>query len=290
MRIPRKTTLLVALLVFGSGCAVPKSMTVRTMKPILEVSSEEILMSRDVKTVGEGLPAQILTVQGLLASKPGDTEVTAMAVQLHLFYGTGFVESKDESHASALYAEGRDIGLDYLSRKKHFADSLRAGDLALGALLTKYGKKDAPVILWTAACWGSWVRLHLDDPSAVADLPLVEALLERVLEVEPEMFHGMPWIFRGTMHALRPPALGGKPEEALRAFEQGFRVSDRKFLLGLLFFARTYCKQVFDQDLYEATLQEILDAPDDLLPEVRLLNLIAKEQAEEALAMIDEIF
>jgi hypothetical protein len=260
------------------------------MKPILQVSSEEILMSRDVQTVGEGLPAQILTVQGLRASKPGDTEVTSMAVQLHLFYGTGYVESRDPDHASALYAEGRDIGLEYLARKKHFADSLRAGDLALSAFLTKYGKKDAPVLLWTAACWGSWVRLHLDDPAAVADLPLVEALLERVLHLDPDLFHGMPWIFRGTMHALRPPALGGKPEEAEKAFAEGFRVSDRKFLLGLLFYARTYCKQIFDSNLYEETLREILDAPDDLLPEVRLLNLIAREQAEVALAMTDEIF
>jgi hypothetical protein len=260
------------------------------MKPILIDSSEEILRSGDLKTVGEGLAAQILTLRGLTASRPGDVDIRSMTVQLHLFYANGFIESVDHDHASALYREGRDIGLEHFRRIEGFPEALRAGDLALRPVLAKVSEREAPLLLWTASCWGGWIRLHLSDPDAVADLPLVEAMLDRTLELDPDYFHGMPWIMRGTMAGLRPPALGGKPENALAAFEKGFAASDREYLLGLVYFARTYCRQIFDRDLFEAALREVAGAPPDLLPDVRLLNVMAKEQAAYWLTQMDEIF
>ncbi|MBD3333935.1 MAG: hypothetical protein GF355_00280 [Candidatus Eisenbacteria bacterium] len=275
----------------AAGCAAPKVIAVKTMKPILEDSSEEILRSRDLETVGRGLPAQIMTVQGLQAAQPGDTELTALAVQLHLFYAMGYVEDDDSGHAGILYTGGRDIGLQYFRCDDDLArafDSKRVQ--VLEEALDEIDEDEAPLLLWTAACWGGWVRLNLDDPAAVADLPLVEALLERVIALAPETFHGMPYILRGTLLGLRPPALGGEPEAAREAFEDAFRISGRRFLLAQVYFARTYCKQIFDRELFVETLEEVVDAPPDLLPEVRLLNRLAKRQARKWLDRVDEIF
>ncbi|MBU1700396.1 MAG: TRAP transporter TatT component family protein [Candidatus Eisenbacteria bacterium] len=273
-----------------SGCAISRGMAVGAMKPILVGASDEILKSGDLQTVGEGLPAQILTLKGLAAGRPGDAGLAALAVQLHLFYAMGFVEGTDPAHAEILYKEGRDIGLRTFSRDATFAEALRGGDLELKKALSGVGRDKAELMLWTSACWAGWIGLNLNDPEAIADLTLVEAMLDRTLELAPGTFHAMPLILRGAIYSMRPPILGGDPEKAREAFDEAFRMNERQFLLTQVYFASTYCKQVFDRDLFEKSLREVIAASPDILPEVRLLNLLAKQQAEIWLARADDIF
>ena len=57
------------------------------------------------------------------------------------------------------------------------------------------------------------------------------------------------------------------------------KISDGKFLLAKLYYARFYAPLVVDEKLFERELNEVLEAPSDALPEVVLLNEIAKAKA-----------
>jgi hypothetical protein len=263
-------------------------MVVASMKPVLSDATRELLRSGDVETVRRALPAQIVTLRGLWSSRPGDGELAAQLAQLYLFYASGFVEPEDPDYARRLYAEGRDVGLAVLGRDRGIRRGLAGDPEGLARALEKRG--DAELLLWTAACWAGWIGLNLDDPGALADLPTVELLLDRVLQLRPDLFYGMPWLLRGTILGMRPPALGGRPEEAREAFERALEASGGRFLLAKLYFARSYARQVFDRELFERTLREILESPEDLLPEVRLLNVLAKREARRWLERAPEIF
>ena len=75
-----------------------------------------------------------------------------------------------------------------------------------------------------------------------------------------------------------------RPEVAEAEFQRAFEISDGKFLLAKVFHARYYAPLIVDEELFERELNEVLEAPSDALPEVRLLNEIAKAKARIFLA------
>jgi hypothetical protein len=118
----------------------------------------------------------------------------------------------------------------------------------------------------------------------------VTALLDRVAELDPEYFEGLPYTMLGTLHSFKPPIMGGDPAASLRNFEKGFAVSGDSFLLSKYLFARFYTYRVMDDELFEETLEGIISAklaPDD---PYKLLNIIAKQRSRVLLGEIDELF
>jgi hypothetical protein len=61
-------------------------------------------------------------------------------------------------------------------------------------------------------------------------------------------------------------------------------------LLARLIFAKTYAVQNQNRELFEMQLQAILQAPNDLFPEQRLANQVARKKATKLLERIDELF
>jgi hypothetical protein len=47
---------------------------------------------------------------------------------------------------------------------------------------------------------------------------------------------------------------------------------------------------MFDRELFVTALEKVLSAPADSLPEMTLLNTVAKKQAEGLLERVDEYF
>ncbi len=82
----------------------------------------------------------------------------------------------------------------------------------------------------------------------------------------------------GSLHAFRPPMMGGDPEASRAAFDKAIAVSDGKFLLASYLYAKFYCYRVQDADEFERRLQYVLDQPDTIMPEYRLLNVLARSR------------
>lgn len=130
----------------------------------------------------------------------------------------------------------------------------------------------------------------MDDPAAVAELPFAEAILERVLALDPNYMMGMPHAMAGTLKGSKPVMMGGNPEEARKHFEEAFRLSGRRMLIFQTLYARYYCRATLDESCFTDVVREVLEAPPDLEPDYRLLNEVAKRKARVLLEMKDEWF
>ena len=213
-----------------------------------------------------------------------------IATQLYFSYAVGFVEDENPERAEALYRKAMGYGFmrfPELSPDKHVG---RGADSTFAATLDKYDADDVPGLLWLGGAWGSVLKLNLSDPSMLAQLLLVEMLTERAVALDADYLYGMPRLMLGTAYALRPPAFGGDSAKALAQFEAGFAVSDRRFLMMHVFFARYYCRQIFDEELFDQTLAELRAADPEALPDVLLLNRMAQEQGQHLEALRDELF
>ncbi len=281
---------LVLAVVSTLGCGLSSRVAINTMVPIIEDSVTAAYRNGDVELVEAGIPGNLLLIDGLVANRPNDDRLLTTACRLYFSYAAGFVEGRDDERARALHAKAMAYGLRAfpdLAPDDHLG---REGDVTFAAALGSYGEDDVPGLAWLAGAWGSWVKLDIGNTAAMAQVPRVVQLIERLTELDPAFLHGLPYLMLGTLHALRPPMLGGDPEAAKAAFDRGFAVSNGRFLLMHLFYAKYYCRQIFDENLFDSTLKMLLEADPNALPEVLLLNQVAQAQARALLARRNEIF
>jgi hypothetical protein len=209
----------------------------------------------------------------------------------HFAYGFAFIEDESPERARGLYERGRDYGLRVVRKEKAVAKALDAADVAaLTEALRKMNEDDLPALFWTSAAWAAWINLSLESPSAIADLALVEAMLQRVIELDEGFQWGMPHLMMGAFYAGRSKMLGGDPERGREHFEQARQITAGRLLLASYFEARYYAVQTFDEELFEQRLREVVAADADALPEARLLNMVAQQKSQDLLLAQEDIF
>jgi len=284
----RRLLILLPLL-FLCAC-IPKRLVVRTTAVILPDALAAMNEEGDLKLAEAAAATNLKLVEGLLHADPKNRQLAALTAQGFGGYALAFVEDEDPARAAAFYRRGKEYGLRALMQDHHVAAGVAGTDEAFVASLRHLDQGDKELILWTAMCWGKWIDLSRTNPAAVADLPRAEALFERLLELDEGYYYAAPHVFLGVFYGGRSPMLGGRPEEARAHFERALELTHGRFLTARLYYAEYFARQTQDRALFESQLHAILDAPDDLLPEQRLANAVAKRKAARLLSRVDEWF
>jgi hypothetical protein len=125
---------------------------------------------------------------------------------------------------------------------------------------------------------------------ALAELPRVELMMQRVLELDEGFNYGSPHLFMGIWFASRPKVAGGDLRKSQEHFLKAIELGEGKFLMAYVYYANYYARQALDKDLFISTLQKVLKTPADILPDLTLLNTVAKKQAKELMSRVEEYF
>ena len=67
---------------------------------------------------------------------------------------------------------------------------------------------DVPLLYWTAASWGAAIALSKDNADLIADQRIVEALIDRALELDERFDHGAIHSFLIAYEMARPGGAG----------------------------------------------------------------------------------
>ncbi len=125
---------------------------------------------------------------------------------------------------------------------------------------------------------------------AVSELPRVEWMMRRTLELDEGFYYGGPHLFMGIWFASRPKIAGGDLTKAQEHFLRALELGRGKFLMAQVFYAKYYARNKVDKELFVTTLQKVLEAPLDASPELVLPNAVAKKEAKELLNRVEEYF
>jgi hypothetical protein len=272
-----------------SGCS-RAGLAVGAMTPILENTKVAAFASNDIRTFNAATPSNLLLLEGLIQTRPDNRSLRVTASMLYFSYAFTFDDPADADYASMLYSKGLEHGRSALFRNKKIAAAWDKPFVEFAEEMKGLTAKDLEPAVWTVANWSQIIALHLDSTQVLAQVPRIVALLERVIEVDGTFFEGLPYMIMGSLHAFRPPLMGGDPEASRENFEAALGVSDAKFLLASYFYAKFYCHRVQDADDFEKTLQYVISQPDTIMPEYRLLNAIARQKAARLLKEKDELF
>ena len=107
-------------------------------------------------------------------------------------------------------------------------------------------------------------------------------LPESRLKLDENYQFGQVHLYLGILNTLLPPSLGGKPEIGKNHFEKAITLSQGKNLIAKVIYAEKYARLVFDQDLHDRLLNEVLKTE----PRKRgftLTNMLAQQQAKALL-------
>lgn len=288
----RKLTLFLILttVIMGiSGCSVQR-FAVRSMSGLLEDSMTALFEETDLELAEHAIASDLKLLEGILKSDAGNEKYLLMASQGFAAYALGFVEDEDPLRAKKLYLRGREYGLRLLRKNKQFRRAENQELEIFTQSLKNFDKKDVPALFWTANNWGNFINLSMNDPIALAELPRVQAMMKRVIELDDSYFFGGAHLFLGTVYAVRPPILGGDMKKAKAHFDRCFELSQGKFLLPSVYYARYYLTREFDEKQFRKKLNEVISAPPDIFPEQNLPNAIAKKKAKLLLGNVEEYF
>jgi len=278
---PARRIVLVVLASFAVGCS---GLIARTTDDL----SRAVLEHDDPQTVRDGAAAYLLLMDAMVNGAPTDAGRLSGAAQLYAAYAALFVEDPERQVRLA------DRSLDYALRAACAEDEalcgLREVDFeGFATTVAAWGEEpaDAAPLLTLARSWLLDIRARASDWGAVADLPKPWLLLERVLALDER--NAEAHLYMGVLATLRPPALGGKPEEGRLHFERAIELGQGRDLAAKVQFAESYARLVFDRELHDRLLNEVLAAPVQA-PRLTLQNTFAKQRAQALLASADDYF
>lgn len=250
--------------------------------------SSAILNQDDPDIVKDGAPAYLLLIDGLIEGDPENENLLLTGAKLNGAYASVFVT--DPQRAKILSGKALDYGLRGLcGRNIKLCNAPKLGlDLFLAAL-GELDEKDLPALYTSASVWAGWIQANSDDWNAIAQLPRVEAMMSRCLELDEQFQNGAAHLYLGVIYTLLPPAMGGKPEKGRQHFERAIELSEDRDLLAKVFFAEKYARLVFDRELHDRLLEEVLQA-DPKQPGLMLTNSMAQKKARQLLDSAAEYF
>ncbi|MGI9302771.1 MAG: TRAP transporter TatT component family protein [Gammaproteobacteria bacterium] len=276
--------MLLAALALG-GCAnLFKSATSRMANNL----SAAILNQDDLETVRAGAPAYLLLIDSFIADDPDNQNMLLAGAQLYGAYASVFVE--DNERRRRLAGKAKDLGSRAACiRLTRLCAVLDQPYDRFEPVLGNTGKTDVPALYGLAASWATWLQTRDDDWNAIADLPKITALFERVVKLDEAYDSGAAHLYLGVIGSLRPPGLGGKPEQGRVHFERAIELSQGRNLMAKVWFAKQYARLVFDRELHDRLVAEVRNA-DPVAPELTLMNTFAQHQANDLAASADEFF
>ena len=292
---------MLSLAVMGSGCSV-KRMAVNTVGNALAGSGTTFASDDDPELIKAAVPFSLKLMESLLNENPRHEGLLLATARGFTQYGYAFVqedadEMEDKDLAAAeemrgrarrLYLRAHNYGLRGLEiRHKGFAKALRANPKAAVSMTAA---KDVPLLYWTALSWAAAISLSKDNPDLIAELPMVEAMMDRALTLDESFDHGGIHAYLITYEMSRP---GGSGEPAARSrqhFERALALSGGQDAGPMVSFAEAVCVQKQNLKEFESVLHLALAINPDLKPEWRLANLVMQRRAKWLLSRTEQLF
>jgi hypothetical protein len=260
------------LLLLLDGCAMTATQQLATNL------SAALANQNDPALVRDGAPAHLLLLEGLLEGDPGNEELLLAAARMYGAYATLFVKDKERARSMAETARG------YAARAlcQRRPDTCGAENLPFDeftALFDTMDQQDLRALYAYAVAWTSWVQTSgPGDFDALANLPRIATMMERVLVLDEHYDHGQAHVYLGAMDCRLSATLGGRPEKGRLHFERAIALSNGRNLRAQVEYARRCARLTFDRELHDRLLNDVLAAdPDE--PGLTLSNVLARQEA-----------
>ena len=277
--------LLLLISVLLSGCSTLMSKATGGMAANL---SAAILNQDDPETVRDGVPAYLLMLDSFVAGAPDDVAMLSAAAELYAAYGIVFVD--DPERAKRLTRRSWGYGQRALCNANANTCGMAGLHLQdMQPILDTLDQKDSATLYTFGLSWLAYIQAHSDEPGALARLPQAAIVMQRTRELDPDYRPGQVEMYLAVLSTIRPPALGGDFTAGRAHYVRAIELTGGRDLSVQVKFARYYARSLYDRELHDQILQQVLMA-DPVEPSLTLTNTLAQREARILLNNADEYF
>ena len=301
--IPAKLApaILLAMLIVTPGCSI-KRLAVNKLGDALAGGGTTFASDDDPEFIKAAVPFSLKLMESLLNESPKHKGLLFAASSGFTQYGYAFVQQDAEElegtdvaaslemrqRARRLYLRARDYALRGLeSAHPGFSNALRADALAAVKTLTK---RDVPQTYWAAASWAAATVVIKDNPELINDLPIIETLVDRALELDEAYDHGAIHAFLISYELSRPSSTGDRAARSRAHFERAVQLSQGRQAGPFVSLAEAVSIEKQDRKEFESLLKQALAVDPNAKPEWRLANLVMQRRARWLLSKKEDLF
>jgi len=285
----------------GSGCSITKYVKNKAADAVAQ-SGTTFASDDDPELIKAAAPFSLKLMESLLAENPKHIGLLTATASGFTQFSYAFVqEEADEvepqnfaaaekmrARARRLYLRAQRYGLRGLEASHHgFGTNLLAKPKSAVKAATK---ADVPLLYWTAAAWASAISLSKDNPELIGQIPAMEALIYRALELDESYGEGAIHGFLITYEMGRPGAAGDPVARAREHFQRAVSLSRTNSAAPFVALAEAVTIQKQDVKEFESLLHQALAINPDAVPENRLLNTVMQRRARWLLSRKSELF
>ncbi len=271
-----------------AGCSSVQRLAVNKLGDALANQGTVFSSDDDPELVGGAIPFSLKLIESLLAENPRHRGLLLAATSGFTQYSYGWVQEHQEERARRLYLRARNYGLRGLEvAHPGFERALRDDPRSAVRIANR---RDVPSLYWTGASWGLAISLSKDQPDVVADLPIVEAMIDRALELDETFDGGAIHSFLIAYELNRQGAAGDPVARSRRHFERAVELSGGSLASPYVTFAESASVQTQNRAEFESLLAKALAIDPDVRPEWRLENRISQKHAQWLLGHADDLF
>ncbi len=292
--------LLALVAAVSSGCSI-RRVAVNKLGDALAAGGASFATDDDPDLVKDAAPFSLKLMESLIAESPRHKGLRYATASGFTQYAYAFVqleseeiESKDLQAATALRQRARRL---YLRARNHGLRGLEVTYPGLEQRLRsnarmaakELGVKDVPLIYWTAVAWAASISVSKDNPEAVADLPVAEALMDRALELDENYADGSIHGFLITYEMSRKGVPGDPAQRARKHFDRAVEITHGQRAGPFLSLAEAVSVPEQNRAEFDALLGRALAINPDAKPEWRLENLVMQKRARWLLGRVDDL-
>jgi predicted anti-sigma-YlaC factor YlaD len=285
----------------GSGCSV-RRFAMNQAADALAASGSTFASDDDPELIKAAAPFSLKLMESLLAENPKHPGLLTATASGFTQYGYAFVQQEaDEveprdfaaaeamrARAKRLYLRALNYGLRGLEvAHPGFSKALLANPKAAVGVATK---ADVPLLYWTAAAWASAISLSKDNPELIGQIPAMEALIDRALQLDESYGQGSIHSFLISYEMSRSGAAGDPATRARQHFDRAMALANGTDASPQVALAEAVTIQKQDVKEFESLLNQALAVNPDTNPDKRLLNTVMQRRARWLLSRKSELF
>jgi len=285
----------------GGGCSI-RRYALNQAANALAQSGASFASDDDPELIKAAAPFSLKLMESLLAENPRHPGLLAAAASGFTQYAYAFVqEDADEAEprdlvaAEALRMRARRL---YLRAQRYGVRGLEVKHPGFGSSLVANPKAtvrtaikaDVPLLYWTAAAWASAISLSKDNPELIGQIPAMESLIDRALDLDESYGNGAIHTFMISYEMSRPGLAGDPAARARQHFERALLLSKGTDASPFVALAEAVTIQKQDVKEFESLLSRALAINPDAHPDSRLLNTVMQKRARWLLSRKSELF
>jgi len=297
-----KRSLIIAALALTLGGCSARQLALDSIGNAIAQGGAAFATDDDPELVRAAAPFSLKLIESLLAESPEHQGLLLAASRGFTQYAYAFLQQEAEEaeahdlsqamrledRARRLYRRARDYGLRGLAlRRPDFVHQLRADPRRAVAAIPA---SDVPLLYWTGAAWGALIGVSKDRPDLLGELPIVEALLDRALDLDESFERGALHTFMIGYESVRQGRAGDPAVRARKHFTRAMELSGGADAAPLVALAEAVCVPQQRRAEFEALLTQALHIDTDRTTDNRLANVVAQRRARWLLSRTEHLF